>query len=316
MSKKEAIILKPYDRATLCLQGLSVGDAFGYTLNRQLKGADETILNRRLPPAPWQVGDDTVMTMAVLRNLTKWGKITAESLAKHMANRYDRTSTRGYGGTEHLIFRQILDQVPWQEASSQILGGAGSAGIAASPRAAIIGAYFAEETLATHLKEVIDQAKASAQVTHYHPEGQAGAVAVALAAYYLAHAGKGHIHRRVGQDMLEFVGEHLEDSKTRERVIIAQKYDAGYAIDTMIERLGNGSKLAAWDAVPFALWAAARFLDDFADAMWRTALGGGTRDANCAIVGGLIAVAHGIRMIPLQWLERREPLPDRYNHKS
>lgn len=40
-----------------------------------------------------------------------------------------------------------------------------------------LGAWFADD-----LDRVVSEARASAEVTHFHPEGQAGAIAIAVAA--------------------------------------------------------------------------------------------------------------------------------------
>ena len=80
--------------------------------------------------------------------------------------------------------------------------------------------------------------------------------------------------------------------------------DAG----TVAAVLGCGRRTSAHDTVPFALWAAARHLESFADAFWTTAQAGGDVDTTCAIAGGV--VASGSRGAPPRgWQERTEPLP-------
>ena len=59
----------------------------------------------------------------------------------------------------------------------RLFGGEGSFGNGAAMRVAPLGAYFADE-----LDAVVEQASFSAEVTHSHPEGIAGAIAVAVAA--------------------------------------------------------------------------------------------------------------------------------------
>jgi hypothetical protein len=72
--------------------------------------------------------------------------------------------------------------------------------------------------------------------------------------------------------------------------------------------LGNGSRITSPDTVPFALWCAARHLDDYAEALWTAASAGGDNDTNCAIVGGIVGSANGVAGIPRAWLAAREPL--------
>jgi ADP-ribosylglycohydrolase len=74
-------------------------------------------------------------------------------------------------------------------------------------------------------------------------------------------------------------------------------------------QLGNGRCTSAQDTVPFALWAAARNLDDFEQAFWTTASAGGDVDTTCAIVGGIVAAKVGADGLPAQWRAACEPLP-------
>jgi ADP-ribosylglycohydrolase len=62
---------------------------------------------------------------------------------------------------------------------------------------------------------------------------------------------------------------------------------------SVAELLGNGSRVLASDTVPFCLWSTARNIDDYCEALWTTAMVGGDIDTNCAIVGGIVALAVG-----------------------
>ena len=59
------------------------------------------------------------------------------------------------------------------------------------------------------------------------------------------------------------------------------------------------------DTVPFALWCAARWIDDYEECMWRTVEGLGDRDTTCAIAGGIVALRSPV---PAEWVAAREPL--------
>ncbi len=74
-------------------------------------------------------------------------------------------------------------------------------------------------------------------------------------------------------------------------------------------RLGNGRQVSAVDTVPFALWCAARHLEDYEAALWACASVGGDVDTTCAIVGGIVAARVGTAGIPAAWRESVEPLP-------
>jgi len=77
--------------------------------------------------------------------------------------------------------------------------------------------------------------------------------------------------------------------------------------------LGNGREVAAHDTIPFTIWAAARNLTDFEQAIWSTATVGGDVDTTCAIVGGITAAAAESGRLPAAWLRVAEPLPQWIN---
>lgn len=77
---------------------------------------------------------------------------------------------------------------------------------------------------------------------------------------------------------------------------------------TVAAVLGCGRRTSAHDTVPFALWSAARSLDDYERAFWTTAQVGGDVDTTCAIVGGVLG-ARGDEVLPAAWLARTEASP-------
>ena len=70
----------------------------------------------------------------------------------------------------------------------------------------------------------------------------------------------------------------------------------------------DDAKVTSPDTVPFALWCAARHIDNYEEALWATVSGLGDRDTTCAIVGGVVVLATGRTSIPRTWLNAREPL--------
>jgi ADP-ribosylglycohydrolase len=80
-------------------------------------------------------------------------------------------------------------------------------------------------------------------------------------------------------------------------------------IQEAASQLGNGSRISAQDTVPFALWVADRYRDDYPAAVRACVRAGGDMDTTAAIVGGIVATRTGAAGIPLPWLRAREPLP-------
>lgn len=75
------------------------------------------------------------------------------------------------------------------------------------------------------------------------------------------------------------------------------------------DSFGNGSKISAQDTVPYVLFCAGEWLDNYEEAIWQTMSGGGDADTTCAMVGGIVACFVGQDGIPEKWIERREKLP-------
>lgn len=290
------------ERARLAVEGLSTGDSFGERFFLVPEVALELIHARALPKPPWNYTDDTEMALAVCEVLEARGGIEQDLLATRFAARYARNPDRGYGGGAHTILRQIGLGNGWREAAKRVFEGMGSCGNGGAMRAAPVGAYFADD-----VARVVKHAGAQAAVTHAHPDGQAGAIAAALAAAFAWRSR--HTPETVqGDSLLAFVHEQTPDGPTREGLARAMALPAGTTVRTATSVLGSGSRVLAWDTVPFALWCAGRNLENFAAAIWETVSGLGDRDTTCAIVGGIVVLSAGKDSIPKEWLEAREPL--------
>lgn len=169
-------------------------------------------------------------------------------------------------------------------------------------RVAPLGAWFADD-----LDRAAAQAKLSAEVTHAHPEGQAGAIAVAVAAAWAAQWGQsGRRLKRTG--LYDAVLALTPDGEVRDGLIAASQCGLDEWQHDVANQLGNGSRVTAQDTVPFCIWMAVVHLDNFVEAMWQTVGVGGDIDTNCAIIGGIIAAAVSPGELPPRWKKSREPL--------
>ena len=75
--------------------------------------------------------------------------------------------------------------------------------------------------------------------------------------------------------------------------------------------LGTGARAMAQDTVPFALWVAARFLDDYPAAIAACVGAGGDVDTTARSPAVVVAAYTGVRRRSRRrWLAAREPLPD------
>jgi len=285
-------------RAHLSLDGLSTGDAFGQCFfSHEQFVTPERIARDDIPPRPWVCTDDTEMAKAIIEVLARHGRIEQDELAKVFAERYMAAPHRGYGGGAKALLTAIYAGRPWREAASALFQG-GSMGNGAAMRIAPLGAYFADD-----VPLMIEEARRSAAVTHAHPEGINGAIAVAAAAAFAAnHAGQ-HTPLVVGEFM-EFVLAHTPAGQTRHGIRQAMDMPRTRHVREAVGVLGNGSRTMCPDTVPFCIWMAARHFDDYRVAVWTTAACGGDIDTTCAIVGGIVALSSG-SPVPATWLEAR-----------
>ncbi|MER6187607.1 ADP-ribosylglycohydrolase family protein [Streptomyces sp. NPDC001652] len=281
------------------LEGLALGDAFGerwFPLFREPRQAYNEVRDRRVPQEPeWHWTDDTAMALGIFRVLDEFGEVRQTELAQAFALGYDADPARGYGhGMHQLLPRLLHEPARWPEFARDLFGGEGSLGNGSAMRVAPLGAWFH-----TDLSRVVEQATLSAEVTHAHPEGVAGAVAVAVAAALSA----GH------ELTLDAVAALTPRSAVQEGLVRASEVPFSTEPWKASDLLGNGQRIRADDTVPFALWTAARHPDDLVSALWSTAEGFGDVDTTCAITGGVVAARTGVEDVPQGWLRRREAVP-------
>jgi ADP-ribosylglycohydrolase len=207
--------------------------------------------------------DDTVMMLAVARGLMKGRKYGTEM--KDLGRKYPDA---GYGGTfiNWLFEDEIKPYQSWGNGSAM--------------RVSPIGFYFDTES------EVLQEAKASAEVSHDHPEGIKGAQAVALS-ILLARMGEGkeEIRRRIKSDFSYDLDRTIEDIRP------------GYRFDVSCQ-----------GSVPEAIIA---FLDssDYESAVRLAVSLGGDADTQACIAGGIAEAFYGGVPAAIQ-REVRGRLPD------
>ena len=310
-------------RAALALDGLSVGDALGETCFRAENF--EAILEdpRATARGPWPFTDDTAMALSVYEVLDEYGGIDQDRLARRFADRYRAQPGRGYGGGAHRLLEQISNGIDWRPAAEFVFPG-GSYGNGSAMRIAPLAGYFAEDDYPA----IAEQARLSAQVTHAHPEGIAGGIAAAVAGAYAWKHRDTRAEAATKHGLFDVVLAYTPPSEVREGIERAAAFtfdlstepvvrllDHGFAtrpfdvsIEPVVRLLGNGSRISCQDTVPFCLWVVSNFLDDYQAAIVQTIRAAGDIDTNCAIVGGIVALATGREGIPADWLADREEL--------
>lgn len=294
------------DRALVSLLGLSVGDAFGERFFMPHAALRSAIEGRTVPPSPWRYTDDTQMALSIVEVLRDHGTIEQDRLVEGFVSHFD--PMRGYGpGAQRLLERLKLGE-SWREVSRALFRGVGSFGNGAAMRVAPLGAFFCDDN-----ERCRAEAERSAQITHAHPEGIAGAVAIAAAAAFA------HQTRDQPFDPAAFMEHVLNETPgtyVREGIEEARQTLGERSVALAAQRLGNGSGITAGDTVPLCCWLVCRHPDDFHEAMWQTVSALGDRDTTCAIVGGILACRVGVAGIPASMRAAREPLPEGFDAPS
>jgi ADP-ribosylglycohydrolase len=290
--------MQPHERAWLSLEGLSVGDTFGERFFGEPLDAMRRIGARQLSPAPWTYTDDTEMALSIFEVLQEMGTIDQDVLATRFATRMQHG--RGYGQGTYVILEGIRAGRDWRALTQAGFRGMGSFGNGAAMRVAPLGAYFADSDVET----IARQARLSAEVTHAHDEGIAGAIAVAVAAA-LAWRSRDR-PGPLGPTWITAVRDAVPPGYTRDAIAEALVLSPSAGVLDAARILGNGSGVTAPDTVPLCLWVAARRSDSFEEALWETVTALGDRDTTCAIVGGIVALKTGRDGIPPSWIAARE----------
>ena len=229
-------------RARQSLVGLAVGDAFGETMfgepsESARRAAKRLISTRR----PWRWTDDTAMALSIVEVLERFDGIDPDALAEAFARRWSEDPNRGYGQGAFNLLTRVSYGAPWRREAQRLFNGQGSYGNGAAMRAAPIGAYFAGD-----LDRVRVEALRSAEPTHTHPDGAAGAVAVAIAAALVASG----VERT---KLLEQVVSFVPPGHTLNRLRRASQIGLDEDPAKVGEELGTGLDVAAHDTVPFCL---------------------------------------------------------------
>jgi ADP-ribosylglycohydrolase len=282
------------------LDGLGLGDALGEMLCYRAETASQRLAENNLPAGPWFHTDDTEMAISITCVLKSHGYVHQDALAKRFARRFERDPDRGYGKMTRIQMQEIIAGAKWRDTAATAFGGQGSMGNGGAMRVAPLGAYFADD-----LARCAEEARASALVTHTHPEGVAGTIAVAVAAamaWQLRYASQPYDTPKFFAEILRLTPE----SKTRRGILLASQTPAEIPFQDVARALGNGSLVTAPDTVPFCVWMAAHHPRRFVETIGKTISVGGDCDTNAAIVGGIVALSAGRGSIPSEWLNARE----------
>lgn len=285
-------------RAYVALVGTAVGDALGGFFEGSHGTLSRRVSERRLPGGTWRWTDDTHMACALFQVLQQHGHVDQDAFASKLVQGYDRS--RGYGMSTRAVLARIRKGESWEVAAKQLFDGAGSSGNGSASRVAPVGAFFADDP-----SDARTAAYRSADVTHAHLEAGAGAMAVAVAAALNWQRGQWAMDQ---ERFLHHLCVFVPASEVHRRLVLASDLPEATSVQEAARILGNGSIATAQETVPFALWCASKYLDNYEEAIWLALAGQGDCDTICAIVGGIVVGRTGLNGIPPAWRHACEPI--------
>jgi ADP-ribosyl-[dinitrogen reductase] hydrolase len=175
--------------------------------------------------------------------------------------------------------------------------GVWSAGNGPAMRAAVIGAYAADDP--TLLRRLIH---ASTTITHRDPAAEYGALAIAWAAA----CGVQQEQDSLSQRFIEIMRTELRGC---ELLALLESAVAAAAAGTTPQNFVRAQKMERGvsgyinHTVPAAIFCWLRSPNDFRDAVETVICAGGDSDSTGAIVGGLVGASAGVQAIPKEWTD-------------
>ena len=273
--------------------GLALGDAVGapYEGGPLERLAWRLIGRTRQGHMRWT--DDTRMSLDVAESILACSRLDSDDLAQRFAASYHWS--RGYGPSAARTLKRVARGTPWHQAN-RLDYREGSFGNGAAMRAPVIGLYLARQP------DMIDAtARDSAEITHAHPLGKAGAVLMARATV-AALAGTGP------EDLLKAAAESCPEEAFQERFQIAADWlTARQAVlaRAVARQLGNG--ISATQSCVTAVYLAARFQQSpFEEMLGFIRQMKGDVDTISSMAGALWGASRGADALPADWLARLE----------
>lgn len=284
------------DKYLGALVGSALGDAIGELAFRVPEKARLLELLERLEELSYT--DDTAMAIGLAESILEKGCIDQRHLGDTFSRNYQREPWRGYGSGPPTIFSIVRSsQISYIDAARSLFGGSGSLGNGAAMRIVPVGLFFHDsETL-------YDESCASAEVTHTHPMGKAGAAVQALA---VAKAVRLQPHDAFPLE--PFVQELVDSARTpeiRNKMELVKELIAENTLpDIASDRLGRS--VAVDESMPFAIYCFLRNPKSFEDCLFCSILNGGDRDTLGAMACAISGAYLGINAVPGSWREKLE----------
>lgn len=279
------------------------GEHFGYGLNTR------KVLRDIYEGVPWRDANKIIKK--------------SEGMPSHIDSLVNSLSS-GKGFKDAMKDVNVRLEEQRQEQTGKTLEG--SCGNGSAMRVAPLGAYLAPfyhgdenkwsegSGLCFFEKKVIAEAALQAEVTHCHPEGIAGAIAITTLSHNVTHAVlENHLdYSNIDKVWYQNVIRCTPAGQVRDGIIKARELPYDLPVGKVIEILGNGQHVTCQDTVPFCVYEAVKHLtlhkdseEMYEKAIIETSMAFGDVDTNCAIVGGIVGI---VCPPPTKWSQFCKPM--------
>ena len=265
-----------------CILAGAIGDAYGSAYENLTPKEDKEdtyyLFGEPKEEVPkWRITDDTQLTLATCETMVKYGKITAENLAKKFVDYYKRRKITGVGASTLKAMRELEVGGHWSLVGRK---GEHAAGNGAAMR--IVALAFQPNVTKQDIRDIC-------AITHHNDEAYTGALAVYTAI-------KAILNREwTGQEnLLPLVANKLPDTLVRDRLLEINQLNNDL---DQIAALGNTGYVV--DSVPLAIFFASKVSTFGMKNMFTQLIKiGGDTDTNCSIAGQIAGTLIGEDQIP------------------
>ena len=270
------------DRFEGCILAGAIGDAMGsgYEFN-VLKAPDTYYIfdepTREKPP--WQLTDDTQLSIATVEAWIKGGSFDAEGVAQELARVYATGRLRGAGASTVKALQELCAGGHWSQVGRR---GEFAAGNGAAMRIAPLA--FDRTVSNKQIREV-------SYITHQNQEAYVGARCVVGAIHQVIYCDTDNV-----EQIINSIATGIPDTNVRDRLHEV----AGRGTLESVGKLCASAYVV--DSVPLAIFAGVAVGRTDLQAMYERLIQiGGDTDTNCSIAGQIAGAAIGAKAIPTKF---------------
>ena len=192
----------------------------------------------------------------------------------------------------------------------------GSCGNGSAMRVAPLGAYIYwnmpdHSGLERRKQRLIKEATLQSEVTHCHPEGIAGAIAITTLSYFISFDANNNTRFNTVKDYYDLLLDIVPKGQVWNGIKKASQLSLDTPLGKLIEILGNGTHVTCQDTVPLCVFLTIRALTQYkTEEMYEKVIIEackcfGDVDTNCAIIGGMVGI---ISPVPEKWIRYCQPM--------